>query len=410
MTKKPIKKYNTIDLFAGCGGLIDGFEQAGSYKTLACVEWEKEPCLTLSNRLKTKWGYKNTDQMVLRFDIQRDKELFQGWDDPEYDKGIGIDKLVGKNNVDIVVGGPPCQAYSIAGRIRDSKGMKNDYRNYLFESYVKVVERYSPKIFVFENVFGMLSAKPDGSPIVDDIKKSFKKIGYEIIDEIRKYALFNVIDYGVPQNRSRVILIGLRSDSFDNPQEVLRELYKKIIPSKKEKMMTARDAIGDLPALKPLKELTYVGAKKISHETSEKYMNHFPRFHSSRDIPIFRELAADAINGNVKYSTTSDLKRLYTELTGKESNVHKYNVIDWDKPSNTIVAHLCKDGLRHIHPDPKQARTITVREAARLQTFDDDFEFIGPITAQYKMVGNAVPPKFARKIAEAMAEILETAK
>lgn len=99
-------------------------------------------------------------------------------------------------------------------------------------------------------------------------------------------------------------------------------------------------------------------------------------------------------------------KDLYTQHTGKTSNIHKYHVLKWDEPSTTIPAHLCKDGLRHIHPDSKQARTITVCEAARIQTFPDDYEFIGAMTDQFKMIGNAVPPEFARKLALAIAELL----
>ena len=101
------------------------------------------------------------------------------------------------------------------------------------------------------------------------------------------------------------------------------------------------------------------------------------------------------------------MKKLYTERTGKESNIHKYNVLKWDKPSNTIPAHLKKDGLRHIHPDYLQARSITVREAARLQTFDDDFEFTGNASADYEMIGNAVPPKFSFKLANALYELIK---
>ena len=98
------------------------------------------------------------------------------------------------------------------------------------------------------------------------------------------------------------------------------------------------------------------------------------------------------------------MNKLYFEITGKNTNVHKYHVLRWDKPSTTITAHLYKDGLRHIHPDSKQARTITVREAARLQSFDDDFEFLGPMGDQFKMIGNAVPPVFAKSIANALLE------
>ena len=112
----------------------------------------------------------------------------------------------------------------------------------------------------------------------------------------------------------------------------------------------------------------------------------------------------DIENGINKYSSTDALKKMYTEKTGKKSNIHKYNVLKWDEPSNTIPAHLKKDGLRHIHPDYLQARSITVREAARLQSFDDDFEFSGMMTADYEMIGNAVPPEFARRLAECIYE------
>ena len=136
------KKINTIDLFAGCGGLMDGFEKTNYYNTLACVEWEKAPCANLEKRLRDKWKYKNANEIVMRFDIQRTEELFSGWqDDKDYGNGKGLDYLIGNKKLDVIIGGPPCQAYSIAGRIRDKDGMKNDYRNYLFESYLKVVNR-----------------------------------------------------------------------------------------------------------------------------------------------------------------------------------------------------------------------------------------------------------------------------
>lgn len=155
------KKITTIDLFAGCGGLLDGFESSGKYTTISAVEWEKSPCENLAIRLKDKWKYKNADDMVLRFDIQRTEELINGWDDKEYGKSNGLDNLVKPyGEVDMIIGGPPCQAYSIAGRVRDEHGMRNDYRNYLFESYLAVVKHYNPLIFVFENVPGLLSAKP----------------------------------------------------------------------------------------------------------------------------------------------------------------------------------------------------------------------------------------------------------
>ena len=404
------KKINTIDLFAGCGGLLDGFMQAGGYDSLACVEWEKYPCATLSHRLKTRWGHSNASNEVVRFDIQRTDELFAGFNDKEYGWHPGLDTLVGKHKVDVIIGGPPCQAYSLAGRIRDVNGMRDDYRNYLFESYLKVVSHYQPKFFVFENVVGMLSATPDGSPIIDKIRAAFDNAGYAVIEDF-KTALFDVADFGIPQHRQRVIILGVNKSYFDKDEvishNIISEFYT-LLASKRCAMKTVKDAIGDLPILTPCKEVIKLNGKKYSHTpiSSDGVLNHTPRFHSERDINVFKLLTKDIVSGQNKYVTTTALKKLYTQITGKESNIHKFYVLRWGEPSNTIPAHLYKDGLRHIHPDPQQARSITVREAARLQTFADDFEFLGPMMAQYKMIGNAVPSAFATIIAKVLKTII----
>lgn len=408
MNKKII---NTIDLFAGCGGLLDGFMLAGGYNSLACVEWEKYPCETLAHRLKTKWGHENAFNEVVRFDIQRTEELFYGYNDPEYGCHIGLDAIIGKQNVDVIIGGPPCQAYSIAGRIRDINGMRYDYRNYLFESYLKVVSHYKPKFFIFENVVGMLSATPDGTPIVDKIKNAFDKVGYTFITDFKK-AVFDVADFGIPQHRQRVIIIGVNKSYFNKDNNniaynIVEDFYK-LLTAQKCKTRTVKDAIADLPPLIPSKEIAKYNGKKYSHTpiVCETVLNHSPRFHSERDIKIFRLLAEDIETGQNKYVSTKALKELYTSITGKKSNIHKFYVLRWNEPSNTIPAHLYKDGLRHIHPDSQQARSITVREAARLQTFADDFEFLGPMMAQYKMIGNAVPTAFASIIANVLKQII----
>lgn len=412
------KEYNTIDLFAGCGGLMDGFMQEGAYNTLACVEWEEYPCQTLAKRLKDRWGHKNAYQEVVRFDIQRTEELINGFDDPEYGKNAGLDKLVNSKTVDIVIGGPPCQAYSLAGRIRDPHGMRDDYRNYLFESYIRILNHFKPKFFVFENVMGMLSAAPDGTPIVDKIHRAFHEAGYEVIDDFKK-AVYDVADFGIPQHRKRIIILGVRKDFFkktednvelDYTKTILADFYDVIMPSLKSqsKPRTVRDAIGDLPVILPSKEILRQDGRKYSHTPiqSEEVLNHNPRFHSERDQGVFKLLCEDIESGRNEYVTIDALKALYTKVTGKVSNIHKYYVLRWDEQSNTIPAHLYKDGMRHIHPDPKQARSITVREAARLQTFADDFEFLGPAMAQYKMIGNAVPSDFAKTIAKGLHEVL----
>jgi DNA (cytosine-5)-methyltransferase 1 len=402
---------NSIDLFAGCGGLCDGFEQSRKYVTLGAVEWEKAPAKQLRKRLKNKWNISDADYRVLCFDMQRTEELLNGWsDDEKFGCHMGLDACVGDKTIDVIIGGPPCQAYSIAGRVRDEKGMKEDYRNYLFESYLEVVKHYKPKAFVFENVPGILSAKPgDGSfLIIDKIKEEFNKAGYHVLNDLSR-AEIDMTEYGVPQNRNRIIILGLSNQEYgDLTDNMLEKFYIDILPSFKEEIHTVRDAISDLPCLMPLKEDVRINGRHLSHSLCNPPVNgHIPRFHSLRDIEIFKLLAEDIESGRREYTSTAALKKLYTEKTGKTSNVHKYHVCEWDKPSNLIPAHLYKDGLRHIHPDPKQARTLTVREAARLQTFDDDFEFGDSATDAYKMIGNAVPPKFACKVALAVAKLLE---
>lgn len=403
-------KFKTIELFAGCGGLLDGFEKTKYYSTLACVEWNKKPSEVLIKRLSNKYKYKNASDKVLCFDIQRTEELINGWtDDIEYGSGNGLISIVKGEKIDLIVGGPPCQAYSLAGRIQDKEGMRNDYRNYLFESYLKIVDIFKPKVIVFENVEGILSARPGGISIIDRIVENFNSSGYEITKDIRGKALLDLSEFGVPQKRKRVILIGLNKDFFSgNLQDSLNHFYDDILSKYKTKIkLTVRDAIMDLPKLLPAENEYYINGKKYSHLQHEsEILDHNPRYHNKRDIGIFKELALDIELGLNKYRNSEKLKELYTLKTGKISNVHKYNVLKWDEPSNTIPAHLKKDGLRHIHPDSTQARTITVREAARIQTFEDGYKFSENMTTNYEMIGNAVPPEFSFRLASALHDFL----
>ncbi len=396
-------KFNVIDLFAGCGGLTDGFLQTEKYNTLATVDWEFPTVQTLKKRMSTKWNYNLEKENILHFDIQRTDELINGFSDSKYGNSVGLDNLIGNNQVDLIVGGPPCQAYSIAGRVRDENGMHDDYRNYLFESYVKLVNHYQPKAFVFENVEGILSAKPGGISIVDRIKLAFNEIGYEITDNLRSNALFDTSFYNVPQKRKRVIIFGVPKN--ENSRNKINSFYSKMKLKSTLEPLNSKNAFEFLPKIFPDKNnLKHSHSLKINGVPLPK--NHEPRMHNERDIEIFKLLAEDIKSGREEYVSSKALIELYKQKTGKESKFHKYHVIREDKPSNTIPAHLYKDGLRHIHPDPKQARSITVREAARLQTFDDDFEFLGSRGDQYKMIGNAVPPAFSKIIAETVNEIL----
>jgi DNA-cytosine methyltransferase len=402
---------NTIDLFVGCGGLSEGFEQSRKYKMIGAVEWEPSPVKELRNHLKNRWGIQDSEERVLQFDIQRTEELFNGWKDKKFGESKGLDALVGNRQLDVIIGGPPCQAYSVAGRIRDEHGMREDYRNYLFESYLKVVQHYKPRVFVFENVPGILSAKPgDGSVrIIDLIQKAFADAGYAVLPDLSN-AIIDMTEYGVPQNRKRIIILGVSKEHYgDKAEAMVEKFYSSYLPEYKiEKKATVRDAIGDLPKLRPLDEpISYFG-RKLSHSVSDPLINgHISRFHNKRDIELFKFLEEDIASGRMKYTSAKSLKTLYTKLTGKTSNVHKYYVLRWDEPSNLIPAHLFKDGLRHIHPDPEQARTITVREAARLQTFPDDYYFNCSQTDAFKMIGNAVPPLFAKKVAYAIYHLIQ---
>lgn len=403
-------KYKFIDLFAGCGGLEDGFLQTNYYECVSSVEWLKPQVDTLRKRLKEKYGVMDSDEKVLHFDIQREEELFHGWsNDVQFGASSGLDYYVKKaKGVDLIIGGPPCQAYSIAGRVRDENGMKNDYRNYLFEHYLSVVKRYRPKIFIFENVPGILSAKPNGKKIIEIIEEEFKKNGYIISNHIQKYGVVDASKYGVPQRRKRVILLGVRSDLGDvnDLYSMIDSFYEELLPKYQQKEITVEEAIGDLPKITPIWDEKNRNGKK-AYIYDKSIDRHIPRYHNLRDMNIYKMLAEDIETGNNKYTNATAITELYEKEVGSKSPIHRYHVLRKDEPSTTIIAHLYKDGNRFIHYDSRQARSITPREAARLQSFDDDFDFIGSQGSVFQMIGNAVPPKLAYAIGKAVKEFLD---
>lgn len=414
-----MKKYSVIDLFAGAGGLSEGFMETGMYEFIAHVEWEYPMVNTLRTNLIKRWGYSKEEatKSVVLFDVQKTDQLLYGnWDDEsikQYGKynselvvKAGLDGIANNKTVDIIIGGPPCQAYSIAGRAQDPNSMKLDYRNYLFESFVKVVDHFKPKVFVFENVPGILSAKPGDKLVIERIYEAFDSIGYEIRSpKDMKKSVYLASDYQVPQDRRRVIIFGVLKESNFKLEDFYSSLndLKSRLPKK-----TVKDAIGDLPEIMPLKDPYRVGNRNISHEqVGFSFIPlHEARYHNKRDIDIFREWIAGSMNN---LSTEEKLK-YYTEKTGKISNHNKYRSLEWDKPSPTIVSHLYKDGLMFIHPDYKQARSITIREAALLQTFPIDYEFVGSNVYCFKMIGNAVPVMFSKNIGYAIAHVFENRK
>lgn len=406
------EKYKLIDLFAGCGGMTEGFMQSKKYEEIAAVEWLKPQVDTLKYRLLTKWGITDSYNKVLHFDIQKTEDLLNGWKTSEkYEGHMGLNKMVEESGgVDLIIGGPPCQAYSLAGRIKDEYGMQNDYRNFLFEHYLKIVEKYKPKLFIFENVPGILSANVNGQNILELIKQGFADIGYEISDNIRQEALIDISEYGIPQNRKRVILFGINKEFFKEPQSKILDFYNRFLPKfKSDKKVTVYEAIGDLPKITPNFDEELHKKKKAYNNPECQITWHKGRYHNIRDMKTFQLLANDLKSGKCEYLNAKKICQLYKDRvrTNSESSIHRYHVLQPEKPSTTIVAHLYKDGLRYIHYDPDQSRTITVREAARLQSFDDDFEFIGSQTDAYQMIGNAVPPKFARCLANAIYDFLQ---
>ncbi|GAA4270440.1 DNA cytosine methyltransferase [Hyunsoonleella aestuarii] len=396
------KKHTFIDLFAGCGGLSEGFYKQG-FQGLTHVEYDHWACESLRNRMKY-YGYPEDKISVLEKDITDNDIIDQ------------IEFEISNKSVDVLIGGPPCQSFSSLGRAKDENGMQNDPRNYLFESYEKILNHFKPKIFVFENVTGLLTAKLGKEKTVNIILKKLGK-DYKLINDPSKMVL-NSCDYGVPQVRKRVILIGVRKDIEIDPAVI----YKGIIKThynpdsigaeikNKKKYVSVKDAISDLPAIKPGE-----GEKIIEHSISS-WNDYLTKIRSKNDTVLLDHVSrTHNEQDRNRYKAMSKNKWTFMEMLEKKPSLNhlkqrvfnnSYVVQFWDKPARTIIAHLYKDGNQFIHPDHKQERTLTAREAARLQSFPDDFVFEGSRTQQYKQIGNAVPPLMAEAIAKSIKKVL----
>jgi len=412
---------NFIDLFAGAGGLSEGFIREG-FNPIAHIEMDEAACYTLKTRaayyyLKSENKY-DIYKKYLRDEINRD-ELYKkipaeilnsiinlpigGKHNPIIHKEI--EKQLKDREVDLIIGGPPCQAYSLVGRARHKDGMKGDPRNYLYVQYAKYLEKYQPKMFVFENVLGLKSA---GSGIyLHNMEKLFDKKGYNM-----KLFTVEANNFGVLQNRKRVIIIGWQKEMNIDPPDL-----ESIRCNTNH---TVSELLDDLPSIQAGEGVDkYVSYSK----SSMAYLNnasirngidiltqHVARPHTVQDKEIYR-IAVEQLQQGERLNYTELPKRLKTH-TNQHSFFDRFKVVDANAQySQTIVAHIAKDGHYYIHPDIKQNRSLTVREAARLQSFPDDFYFEGVKegknrTAAFKQIGNAVPPLMANAIAIALRNIL----
>ncbi len=404
-----------IDLFAGAGGLSEGFIKAG-FEPIAHVEMDEAACFTLRTRAAFHYLKSNNKfgayLSYLKNEITR-AELYREVPVSVLNSVINlpiggdsnsrIHKIIASQlndrNVDLIIGGPPCQAYSLVGRARREDGMKGDSRNYLYVQYAKYLERYQPKLFVFENVLGLKSA---GSGVyLENMKRLFDKKGYQI-----KLFTLEANNFGVLQNRKRVVIIGLRKDI-----EITLPDLESIRSSSN---YTVKELLSDLPRIQ-----SGEGLDKYSRYTksSTKYLTescirngidtltqHIARPHTRQDKEIYR-IAVELLHKGERLNYTSLPKRLKTH-SNQHSFFDRFKVVDANAEySHTIVAHIAKDGHYYIHPDINQNRSLTVREAARLQSFPDDFYFEGVKegrnrTSAFKQIGNAVPPLMAQAIAK----------
>jgi DNA (cytosine-5)-methyltransferase 1 len=409
---------NFVDLFAGAGGLSEGFIRSG-FKPIAHVEMNKDACDTLRTRAVFHWLAENGNPKKYYDYLKSDKKDKQNFwnlapveirnsiinseisDSSIDDIFFQIDSLSKGKKIDLIIGGPPCQAYSVAGRARDPKGMKEDPRNFLYKHYVKFLERYQPKMFVFENVPGILSA--NNGEFLNKIFEAVKEAGYNLAIPPNKY--LNAKDFGVLQDRKRVIIVGWKKEmNLSYPDFGKQENNFKIL----------EDLFSDLPKLKTGEGT--LGAVNYANKTTEylkqsKIRNgldyvtqHIVRPNNQNDLEIYKIAVEEwNIGRRLNYSTLP--KRLI-----KHNNLHsftnRFQVVNGGGISHTVVAHIAMDGHYYIHPDKHQNRSISVREAARIQSFPDDFFFEGSRTAAFKQIGNAVPPLMAQKIAEKIKEMI----
>ena len=323
---------NYVDLFSGAGGLSLGFEMAG-FNNVFSVEYDKK----IAESYKKNFPTHN----LLVKDIQEitDDEIIT---------------LQHNQEVDVVIGGPPCQGFSLAGRI--GRSFVEDKRNYLFKEFVRVVKIIDPPMFVMENVARILSHNKGET--IKELTNEFKKIGYNV-----QYKVLQAADYGVPQKRQRIFIVGTKNKEFNFPTPIGTTI-------------TVKEAIGDLPPLK-------------SGERSE-VPNHFSMNHSSQ---MLKKMSYIGDGGN--------RNQIPEDLRPKTGDIRKYIRYDSQKPSVTVTGDMRK--IFHY----EQNRALTAREGARIQSFPDNYKFVGGLQAINTQIGNAVPPILSIHLANRIKKFFE---
>lgn len=411
-TNKDNNKYTVIDLFAGAGGLSEGFVQAG-FVPIAHVEMDKDACNTLRTRScfhylraqdKTDIYYQYLKGEISREDLYKavpsdvtnaviNVEIS---DDTTDDTFRRIKELANNREIDMIIGGPPCQAYSLLGRHR--KTMEDDPRTLLYLQYGKFLKEFQPLGFVFENVPGLLSAKKGEH--FQNLKDYFKELGYNV-----HYKMLDASDYGVLQVRRRIILVGWRKDN---------DLGYPAIEQKRASAVI-NDILNDLPRLKAgetkkvaeyrTSSNSYLQESGIRSEEEKFVTQNISRPVNDNDAKIY---ACSIKLWNKKHIRIkyTDLPKEYKTQKNENSFLDRFKVVDGQGFAHTVVAHLAKDGHYYIHPSLDDCRSISVREAARMQSFPDNFYFEGSRSAMFKQIGNAVPPLMAKSIAESIKKLL----
>lgn len=361
---------NALDLFAGAGGFSEGANKAG-INIVAAIEFDSQIAKT--------YKYNHPDTQIILDDIKNisTKTIYDIFQKKEL-------------SCDIIFGGPPCQGFSMAGkRIRSNMSFLEDTRNYLFKEYIRIVKDLKPLVFVIENVPGILNY--DNGSIKEEIYSTFEDLGYRVDSRVLCAA-----DYGVPQLRNRAIFIGNRLDI--DPSK-----FFPVPTHNEDSYITVYDAISDLPEVSAGE-----GLEKTFYNKNAQLSNYQKQLISSKGYVFNHESSKHKpktlqILSMIKQGQT--MKNLPKEYQTKSVHSGAYGRMEYNKPAYTITTRLNTPSVGRI-THPTQDRTITPREAARIQSFPDDYRFLGDITSIGMQIGNAVPPILAQRIAEQILSIL----